>query len=204
MSWKAILYDWGGVNQALFLRINEATPKNLMPLAELFSNILGNYWTAPVIIVGFWGWSRMTADARCSVAIRHQLSRFVVAFGIAFALVAISKLLLDFPRPAAVFGHLEHTFGSTELHFSLPSGHSTYAALVAGVLWPLVGVRQRLMLIIYVVLVGWSRLVAGLHFPADVLAGWVIAIGSLSLFGGLGRCYLVRQSRGVGKQDGLA
>ncbi len=63
----------------------------------------------------------------------------MVAFGIAFAITAILKLLLDFPRPAAVFVNLKHTLGPAEPHFSLSSGHSTYAALVAGSLWPIVG-----------------------------------------------------------------
>nr|WP_239689683.1 phosphatase PAP2 family protein [Aquitalea pelogenes] len=60
---------------------------------------------------------------------------------------------------------------SEQWRYSLPSGHSTYAALVTGSLWPLVGTRRRLALILYLVLVGWSRIAAGMHFPAEVLAG---------------------------------
>ncbi len=80
---------------------------------------------------------------------------------------------------------MDHVLGTLEEHYSLPSGHSTYAALVAGALWPLAGVRQRMALVAYVVLVGWSRIAAGMHFPADVLAGWGIASGSLVFAGAL-------------------
>lgn len=185
MNWKAILYDWGGLNSALFQLVNEATPPILMPLAWIFSNVVGNYWTAPLVMLGLWAWSRSTAAAERALAIRRQLLQFVVGFGIAFAIAYILKLWLDFPRPAAVFGQLDHVLGTVEEHYSLPSGHSTYAALVAGALWPLTGVRHRLALVAYVVLVGWSRIAAGMHFPADVLAGWGIASGSLALAGSL-------------------
>jgi signal peptidase II len=62
--------------------------------------------------------------------------------------------------------------GNIERHYSLPSGHSTYTALVIGALWPLMGRRGRIGLVLYAALVGWSRIAAGMHFPADVLAGW--------------------------------
>ncbi|EIU7093733.1 MULTISPECIES: signal peptidase II [Pseudomonadota] len=185
MSWEAVLYDWGGLNGALFQFVNEATPPILMPLAWLFSNVLGNYWTAPLVMLGLWAWSRSTAAVGRALAIRRQLLQFVIGFGIAFAITSILKLWLDFPRPAAVFGQLDHVLGTVEEHYSLPSGHSTYAALVAGALWPLAGVRQRLALVAYVLLVGWSRIAAGMHFPADVLAGWGIASGSLVFAGSL-------------------
>ncbi|AVO48793.1 MULTISPECIES: signal peptidase II [Melaminivora] len=185
MSWKSVFYDWGGLNGALFQFINEATPPILMPLAWLFSNVLGNYWTAPLILLTLWAWSRSTAVTGRALAIRRQLLQFVISFGIAFAITSILKLWLDFPRPAAVFSQLDHVLGTLEEHYSLPSGHSTYAALVAGALWPLAGVRQRMALVAYVVLVGWSRIAAGMHFPSDVLAGWGIASGSLVLAGSL-------------------
>ena len=185
MSWKSVLYDWGGLNGALFQFINEVTPPLLMPLAWLFSNVLGNYLTAPLVMLTLWARSRSTMAAGRTLAIRRQLLQFVISFGIAFAIAAILKLWLDFPRPAAVFSQLDHVLGTLEEHYSLPSGHSTYAALVAGALWPLAGVRQRMALVAYVVLVGWSRIAAGMHFPADVLAGWGIASGSLVFAGAL-------------------
>lgn len=208
MNWKAILYDWGGLNSALFQLVYEATPPILIPLAWIFSNVLGNYWTAPLVMLGLWAWSRSTAAADHALAIRRQLLQFVIGFGIAFAITSILKLWLDFPRPAAVFGQLDHVLGTVEEHYSLPSGHSTYAALVAGALWPLTGVRHRLALVAYVVLVGWSRIAAGMHFPADVLAGWGIASGSLALAGSLltmlASAWRLTRLRAIGIWYGLA
>lgn len=186
MSWKFFLYDWGGLNAALFQLINQDTPSVLVPVAWVFSNLLGTYWTAPLVILGLWAWSRSTREPCHSQVIRSQLVRFTVAFALALAATSILKLLFDYPRPAAVYGHLVHTIGAAEEHYSLPSGHSTYAALVAGALWPLVGTRRRLALILYLVLVGWSRIAVGMHFPADVLAGWTIGLGSFVLVTSMG------------------
>lgn len=181
MTVKFLLYDWGGLNGALFEVINQSTPDIFMPLVWVFSTLLGNYWSAPLVMLGLWAWSRSAAENNRIVAIRLQLVRFVGALALAMVVATSLKLLFDFPRPLALYGDLVRGIGTAEWHYSLPSGHSTYAALVVGALWPLVGTRLRLALALYIVLVGWSRIAAGMHFPADVLAGWAIGFGSLAL-----------------------
>ncbi|WP_024973306.1 signal peptidase II [Ralstonia pickettii] len=171
MSWKFILYDWGGLNVALFQAINAGTPGALGPLAGFFS-LIGNYWTAPLILLGLWWWSKKETTPARARAARVQLVRFAAAFLLALLVASVLKLWLDFPRPPAVLGGLVHVIGQIELRYSLPSGHATYAALVVGALWPLVGRWGRNGLLLYAALVGWSRIAAGMHFPADVLVGW--------------------------------
>lgn len=180
MMTKFFLYDWGGLNGVLFEVIHHNTPSILMPLAWIFSNLLGNYWGAPLVILGLWISSRQVQDNSHVLTIRHQISQFALAFGLSLAIATTLKLFCDFPRPAAVFGNLLQG-DSTDWHYSLPSGHSTYAALVAGVLWPLVGIRCRFALGLYVILVGWSRIALAMHFPADVLAGWVIGFSGVAM-----------------------
>lgn len=180
MSWKLFLYDWGGLNFVLFQVINQGTSACLAPLAWFFS-VVGSYWTAPPAMLGLWWWSRMAIEHQHAFAIRQQLVRFVVAFGLALVAATALKLGFDFPRPPAVFGDLVRVIGEAEHHYSLPSGHSTYAALVAGTLWPLVGARLRIALALYLVMVGWSRIAAGMHFPADVLAGWSLGLACLAV-----------------------
>lgn len=174
MTWKFLLYDWAGLNAVLFRIINQSTPSSLSPLAWMFSNILGNYWNAPLVMLGLWLWTRSTNQISQNSKIRLQLIYFIVAFGLAMSIVTALKLLFNFPRPLAVFGDLVRVIGMPEWNYSLPSGHSTYAALVVGSLWPLIKPRLRPSLIAYLVLVGWSRIASGMHFPADVLLGWII------------------------------
>lgn len=171
MSWKFILYDWGGLNVTLFQAINAGTPGVLGPLAGSFS-LVGNYWTAPLMLLGLWWWSKSATTAARVRAVRVQLVRFGAAFLLALLVATVLKLWLDFPRPPAVLGDLVHVIGKIELQYSLPSGHATYSALVVGALWPLLGWRGRIGVLLYAALVGWSRIAAGMHFPADVLAGW--------------------------------
>ncbi len=184
MSWKFFLYDWCGLNIALFQAINTGTPAALGPLAWFFS-LVGSYWTAPLTMLGLWWWSKSATNPARGAAVLHRLIGFSAAFLLALLVATVLKLWLDFPRPSAVLGDLVRVIGEIEQHYSLPSGHAIYAALVVGALWPLMGRRGRIGLVLYAALVGWSRIAAGMHFPADVLAGWVLGLSCTALAGRL-------------------
>lgn len=176
MDWKFLFYDWGGLNLAIFEFINAGTPAELEVLAWLFS-ILGSYWTAPMMLAGMWLWSRSASNPARGTTGRHRLIVFSVAFSLALVIAGALKLWLDFPRPPAVLGDMVRVIGAMERHYSLPSGHATYAALVVGAIWPMVGYRGRIGLLLYAALVAWSRIAAGMHFPADVCAGLALGLG---------------------------
>lgn len=171
MTWQQVFYDWGGWNAALFHWVNAATPDDVEPLVWIFA-LLGNYWTAPAVMLGLWVWSTRLGDTSGAEVVSGRLARFGLAFAIALVAAATLKLLLNFPRPPAVLDHAIRVMGAVEYYHSLPSGHATYAALLVGTLWQLVGRPLRIVLVIYLIGVGWSRVAAGMHFPADILAGW--------------------------------
>ena len=71
---------------------------------------------------------------------------------------------------------------STAEGYGLPSGHSQSAVVVWGVI--AIWARKRRVWaasIALVLLIGFSRIYLGVHFPTDVLAGW--AIGAILLYG---------------------
>ncbi|HET9655617.1 MAG TPA: phosphatase PAP2 family protein [Kineosporiaceae bacterium] len=77
----------------------------------------------------------------------------------------------------------------TAAGYAFPSGHTTAGTLAAGLLaWAvtrhLAGRRARALLwsaaVVYAGLVGWSRIWLGVHWPLDVLGGWLLGIGWLA------------------------
>ncbi|RQO36451.1 signal peptidase II [Herminiimonas sp. KBW02] len=184
MNWKFVLYDWYGFNVTLFQAVNTGTPASLAPLVSFFS-FFGSYWTAPLLLAGLWWWSKEVTDPGRADAVWQRLIGFIIAFLLGLLAATVLKLVFDFPRPPVVLGELVRVIGEREQNYSLPSGHATYSALVLGVLWPLVGRRGHIGLVLYAVLVGWSRIAAGMHFPADVVTGWCLGLGSVVLAGQL-------------------
>ncbi len=68
-----------------------------------------------------------------------------------------------------------------ELDYAFPSGHSmTSMALFAALLILTWGSAWRWLVLIvgslFVVAIGWTRLYLGVHFPSDILAGWMVTV----------------------------
>jgi undecaprenyl-diphosphatase len=65
--------------------------------------------------------------------------------------------------------------------FSFPSGHAMTSMAFAAVLIILTwGSRWAWLILplgsLYVGIIGWTRLYLGVHYPSDILAGWMLAI----------------------------
>lgn len=58
--------------------------------------------------------------------------------------------------------------------YTMPSGHATYIGVLAAALWPVLGALPRVGLLLFAAAVGWSRIALGAHFPADVVAGYLL------------------------------
>jgi len=65
--------------------------------------------------------------------------------------------------------------------YSFPSGHSTGSAAVYGSLPRYKKGKKALFVIALIVplLVGFSRVVVGAHYPTDVLVGWLVGVAAL-------------------------
>jgi membrane-associated phospholipid phosphatase len=85
--------------------------------------------------------------------------------------------------------------------YTYPSGHATSAAVFAGccavVLWPHLGRAGRALTVaaglLFLVAVGGSRLVLGVHSIGDVLAAWALAACLLLAMIALGATPAVRR-----------
>jgi undecaprenyl-diphosphatase len=81
------------------------------------------------------------------------------------------KLLFHMPRPFVEFSNVIPLFKETD--FSFPSGHATfYMGLAIAVFLHHKKVGYWFMF--FALLIGLARIVAGVHFPIDILGGYII------------------------------
>lgn len=97
----------------------------------------------------------------------------VVSMAGSAAISVLLKLVFQRDRPA-LWERLV-----TENSYSFPSGHAMASASLAGViivlLWP---TKYRYPALVgaglYMLYVGFTRLYLGVHYPSDILAGWLV------------------------------
>jgi undecaprenyl-diphosphatase len=121
--------------------------------------------------VVLWAWLARGLRAR-------SLWAFVTMM-VSWNIGLLVKLLVGRARPV-VEDPVSHSPG-----YSFPSGHAFNAAVAATVLvfllWPLLGVLGRRVATVvgvaFALVVGLDRIFLGVHFPSDVLAGYVLGVG---------------------------
>lgn len=98
---------------------------------------------------------------------------------IAWSASAVGKALFLVPRPYIQMLDIEPLFQLGILD-SFPSGHATFFAAIAVAVWH----YHRRLGFVYVlaaIAIGVSRIIAGVHFPLDILAGFLLGGGGALL-----------------------
>lgn len=105
----------------------------------------------------------------------------LMAYGLELPIYVILKKLFKRPRPCDFLQNMTaHVTPSDK--FSLPSGHTAAAWLMASIVahfYP----PFAIVAYVWATLIGLSRILLGVHYPSDVLAGMMlgVTIASLSL-----------------------
>ena len=130
---------------------------------------------ACILLYGLWRHERRLVR----ICQAYLLSQFLGSF----AIVRILKMLAGHARPEKIFaaGQLHDLWIGPTLDsafHSFPSGHTTdlftsviFAALLVKKSW------QKILIISFAVLMGFTRIALAKHFPYDVIAGAVIGTG---------------------------
>lgn len=119
-----------------------------------------------------------------------------VGVGGATVIDLILKQLFERTRPD-LWAHLVSENG-----FSFPSGHSVvssaFAFAVVAILWR---TKWRYLAIasaaIYIVLIGISRLYLGVHYPTDVIGGWLTSLIWILLVSGIIYAHMHRSKKNI-------
>ena len=168
---KAGTLSW---DESLFHFLNDVPPavaSVLTPLSHLFlpAGILVAIGLAAVYVVA---WNRSIMPVAAGVA----------AAAAAWALANLAKLIANRPRPYEVVTGA--VLRQSPAHgTSFPSSHTAVTVAVVIALLPFLPRALAGVAIAYAVLVGWSRVYLGVHYPLDILggAGIGIAMGGVIL-----------------------
>ena len=135
-----------------------------------------------------------TKPLRCVPAFA-QLIGLVLLIGLSMTLSNVLKESIARPRP-----NTSTEVASTRQHspYGMPSSHAVLLGLSAGVLgarWQKTSIRLSVALL--TIAIGMVRVVKGMHYPTDVLVGWMLGL-AVGWLGWLSLTWVLCQRTGSG------
>jgi undecaprenyl-diphosphatase len=94
--------------------------------------------------------------------------------GISFAIAVVLKEMIHKARPFITHENI-HPFFNPGLYDSMPSGHAVFFLMFALMIYRHHKITGLIGIVIAFI-VGMSRIIVGVHYPVDIVAGWGIAI----------------------------
>ena len=158
------------INQSLFLRLNHAA--QFMPIT-------------------WWGYITYLGDGMavgCILAVVYRKDPKIALVGIIAVLtsgiiVQVLKSYFSIPRPAGILNMDEfYLFGDILKSRGFPSGHaSTAFSLLGTFFYTCDNNKQGWLFFSAALLIAFSRVAIGVHWPADILVGSMIGLVAIYL-----------------------
>lgn len=103
-----------------------------------------------------------------------DMIRIVLITGVSFALVSIIRHFINAQRPYAKYDFVP-LISKEKKGDSMPSRH-VFSAFIIGMAYLYVSIPMGIVIMMIGVLLATVRVIAGVHFPKDVIAGAAIGI----------------------------
>jgi undecaprenyl-diphosphatase len=90
---------------------------------------------------------------------------------VAYIVASILKIFIHTPRPFDAFSFVHPLISETG--FSFPSGHATFFMALAVAIF-FYHKKAGYVFMFFALLIGLARIIAGVHFPVDILGGFIL------------------------------
>lgn len=196
MQLKSYFYDWLGYNQIIFNKISICFNNDLsFKISGLLSYYVGNdhklYFHIIIIYFSLFIYN-LYQYGKNNKNLRIKLSQivFVMVFSYIISNFVINSLkdYFSYLRPycneqikiSDIIKSI-YSLSLKECNKSFPSGHTNYITVMILSLWPIMNYQFKSLGLILILAVGASRIILARHYPADVLAGYLIGISTVRL-----------------------
>ncbi|MDP2664474.1 MAG: phosphatase PAP2 family protein [bacterium] len=147
---------------------------NLAGQSQLFDAVvvfLASYLAYVLIIVflAFVFFSHYQRREKLQILFVAGASAIIARFGIA----ELIRLFYQRPRPFSALDNVQQLLTSNE--WSFPSGHATFFFALATAVY-LYNKKLGIWFFVATILITVSRVIAGIHYPSDIIGGAVIGI----------------------------
>ena len=154
--------------QLFYLLNNLAGQSSLLDGVIIF---LASYLAYILIIVflAFVFFSQYQRREKLQILFVAGVSTLIARFGIA----ELIRLFYQRPRPFSALDNVQQLLTSNE--WSFPSGHATFFFALSTAVY-LYNKKLGVWFFVATILITISRVVAGIHYPSDIIGGAVIGI----------------------------
>jgi len=172
-AWLAVRPGAATAQSGLVLWFNHPP----QPFAAIFAAANPLLRPVPLVVVSvlLLGWVLLGA---AGTAPRLELLRaLVIALTLSELTAQGMKRMAKQPRPLSMIPGLDtHGYPTDPLGNAYPSAHTAMVVAAVSALWPWMRWPQRILALVFAILVACNRLYIGAHWPIDVVGGAAIGL----------------------------
>lgn len=179
-----LLYNFNGINQAIFSSINKFTNISFLPL--FFQAISWPFnienFALYYILFSLHIFLKLKRKSKYSnikssywvyYNYLFKIGIIYTIFGLTYALL---KFSINLPRP---FCSSEHYLTIKNITLerclsSFPSSHVGLSIIIAYAIWPFISINSKRIYTLVIILVAISRLTLAMHYPSDIIYSVIV------------------------------